>query len=65
MTSGVDVAFAVLGNNAAVSEITSRIGVANSNHRDGLPYQHNLASSRQAVDSLDSSFWSNSIYNSW
>lgn len=64
--SCLDVAFAVLGNNAPVPEISARI--LNTNgvpFRDGRPYQHNLAAVRAVIDDQDPAIWTSNIYNGW
>jgi hypothetical protein len=33
--------------------------------RDGHPYQHNLAATRQVIDAQDPSVWTNNIYDYW
>lgn len=70
--SGLDVAFAVLGNNQIVPEIAARISRTNLTPADGRPYwrdgrkyQHNLAAVRNVIASQNSSAWTNTIYNHW
>ena len=64
--SSLDAVFAVLGNNEVVPELVSRITSTNGERfRDGLPYQHNLAATRNVIDSQDPSFWTNNIYSQW
>lgn len=70
--SGLDVAFAVLGNSQIVPEIAARIARTNLTPadgrafwRDGLRYQHNLAAVRNVIESQESGAWTNSIYNHW
>lgn len=64
--SGVDAAFAVLGNDAARAVIASRIldpdGVS---FRDGQPYQHNLAAARNVLDAVTPEWWTRNLYCSW
>ena len=70
--SGLDVAFAVLGNSQVVPEIAARIARTNLTSadgrvywRDGRKYQHNLAAVRNVIDSQNPGAWTNSIYNHW
>jgi hypothetical protein len=64
--SALDIAFAVLGNNQTVPEITARIANPGGHPwRDGKPYQHNLAALRETIDLQNESAWTNNIYNSW
>jgi hypothetical protein len=64
--SALDVAFSVLGNDAIVPEIATRIAATNGHAwRDGFPYQHNLAALRRVIDSQDPTVWTNNIYHSW
>jgi hypothetical protein len=66
MPSGLDVAFSVLDNGSTVPELVLRIAnLAGRAFRDGLPYQHNLASVRQVVDSQTPESWDASIYTMW
>ncbi len=64
--SGLDVAFAVFGNNQAVPEIIARITNLNGRRfRDRLFYQHNLAAARNVVDRQAPGSWTNNIYSHW
>src|SRR5262249_40806754 len=64
--SGLDVAFAALGNSQAVPELAGRM---NNHHgrrfRDGLNYQHNLAAVRNVIDAQKESAWDENLYTSW
>jgi len=62
----LDVAFAVFGNSQVVPELAARIADTNGHPwRDGLPYQHNLAATRNTIDAQEPSAWTNSIYTHW
>jgi hypothetical protein len=64
--SCLDMAFAALGNDAAVPELVRRMGDRGGrSFRDGLPYQHNLAAARRVIDSLEPAAWDDSLYASW
>ena len=66
--SALDVAFSVLGNDQIVPELVARMTNANGRaFRDGpsLPYQHNLAAVREAVESQDPAAWQSGIYPYW
>jgi hypothetical protein len=64
--SGLDVAFAVLGNDAVVPELAARINnISGRRFRDGLPYQHNLAALRTVLDGADASAWEDSMALHW
>jgi hypothetical protein len=64
--SCLDVAFAALGNNQIVPELTARIAnVEGRRFRDGLPYQHNLAATRRVIDRLDAAAWQQNLYVHW
>jgi len=66
VSSALDIAFSVLGNDQAVPPIAARI-TNTSDHvwRDGHPYQHNLAAIRRVIDAQDSTVWTNNIYFYW
>jgi hypothetical protein len=62
----LDVAFGVLGNNAAVPQIIAQIQTKDGHPaRDGFPYQHNLAAVRHVIDLQPEAFWKQNIYNYW
>jgi hypothetical protein len=64
--SGLDVAFAVLGNDQVVPELVHRItNPQGRRFRDGLNYQHNLAALRQVIEAQDESIWEENIYMCW
>jgi hypothetical protein len=64
--SGLDAAFAVLGNDQAVPLLTARMTDAGGlRFRDGLPYQHNLAAVRTVVDAQDRPAWDENLYSLW
>lgn len=63
--SGVDVAFAALGNNHVVPNLVERIESGSHPQRDKKPYQHNLAAVRNVLDSLDAKAWDDTIYMQW
>jgi hypothetical protein len=69
----LDTAFAVLGNNQVVPELTAQMKGMFSDpdrphalrFRDGLPYQHNLAAVRAVMDSQEPGAWDSNHYMSW
>ncbi|PYI87121.1 MAG: hypothetical protein DME26_07155, partial [Verrucomicrobia bacterium] len=69
----LDAAFSILANDQIVPELVAQMkGTfpdADRPHarrfRDGLPYQHNLASVRAVMDSQEPSAWDSNIYMSW
>ncbi|WP_424102636.1 DUF3160 domain-containing protein [Moorena producens] len=64
--SGLDVAFATLGNTQVVPELVDRITNQNGRKfRDGLNYQHNLAAAFNVVDQLNPSAWEENLYMNW
>src|SRR5262245_61724853 len=64
--SGLDVAFAVLGNDQVVPELTTRIRDKDGRKfRDGLPYQHNLAALRNVLDTPSAGAWEDTLYLHW
>lgn len=64
--SGLDVAFAVFGNDQVVPELTGRINDRDGRKfRDGLPYQHNLAALRNVLDAADGAAWEETLYVHW
>ncbi len=64
--SCLDVAFAALGNDAVVPELTARMKDADGHpFRDGLNYQHNLAATRDVIDQLEPAAWNENLYTSW
>jgi hypothetical protein len=64
--SGLDVVFAVLGNNQVVPELTARLNNKSGRRfRDGLPYQHNLAALRKVIDAQGAAAWQDSLYKHW
>jgi hypothetical protein len=64
--SCLDVAFAALGNDQVVPELTARLTEARGcRFRDGLNYQHNLAAARNVIDGLEPSAWEESLYTCW
>jgi hypothetical protein len=64
--SCLDVAFAALGNDQVVPELTARLTDAGGRRfRDGLNYQHNLAAARNVIDGLEPSAWDESLYTCW
>jgi hypothetical protein len=63
--SGLDVAFAALGNSHVVPELVGRIEGGPHRFRDGKPYQHNLAAVRAVIDGRPPGAWDESIYTSW
>ena len=65
MTSGLDVAFAALGNSHVVPDIVERIERGPHRWRDGKPYQHNLAATRTVIDGLNAGAWDESVYTGW
>jgi len=64
--SGVDVAFAALGNDGAAGILARRIedqrGVRG---RDGLPIQASLLATRAVIDSRPSEAWDANVYEGW
>ncbi|MBI3822097.1 MAG: DUF3160 domain-containing protein [Planctomycetes bacterium] len=64
--SGLDVSFAVFGNNQVVPQIVDRINNRDGNPlRDGMPYQHNLAAVRNVIDRLPETYWDENLYTQW
>ena len=64
--SCLDVAYAVLGNDATVPLLTKRMQDKDGRlFRDGLNYQHNLAATRRVIDSQDKEVWDENLYNGW
>ena len=64
--SGLDVAFAVLGNDQVVPELVGRMtDVHGHKFRDGLNYQHNLAAVRNVLDGLKEAAWEQDLYMNW
>ena len=64
--SSLDVAFGVLNNDLPVLEILARIhDPAGHQFRDGFYYQHNLAGTRETIESQSNDVWGSSIYNQW
>ena len=63
--SGMDVAFAALGNNHVVPNLVERIERGSHPWRDQKPYQHNLAAVRNIIDGLDAKAWDDTIYMQW
>jgi len=64
--SGLDVAFATLGNIQVVPELVDRITNQNGREfRDGLNYQHNLAAAFNVVEKLNPSAWEENLYMNW
>lgn len=69
----LDVAFSVLGNDQVVPELLQQMNGTFPNpdrahaqaFRDGLPYQHNLAAVRNAIDQQQSTAWNSNIYMQW
>ena len=56
--SGLDAAFAALGNDATVSALAGRMTDRDGRKfRDGLNYQHNLAAVRNVIDSQKAEAW--------
>ena len=69
---GLDVTFAVFGNNEVVPELVARMKGQDASapphaarFRDGLPYQHNLAAARQVIDAQTAASWDSNIYLGW
>ena len=64
--SGLDVAYATLGNDTALpildDRMSSQEGVP---FRDGYDYQENLDSVRSVIDAQEKGFWSEHTYGSW
>jgi Protein of unknown function (DUF3160) len=64
--SGLDAAFAALGNDAAVPGLTGRMTDRDGRKfRDGLNYQHNLAAVRNVIDSQRPEAWDENLYMNW
>lgn len=64
--SSVDVAFAALGNRAAVEILAGRIRDPHGMPtRDGLPYQPDLAAAYQTLQAQEDAFWQSNLYQSW
>lgn len=66
MPSGLDVAFATLGNDHVSDVLAQRMENENGvPFRDGYPYQHNLAAVRATLDSQEDAFWQTNMYQNW
>lgn len=74
--SALDVAFGVLGNNAALPYIVDRMQRSEGfggghgtepfmRFRDGIEYHHELAAVRRDVDAIAPQNWESSIYGLW
>lgn len=65
--SGLDVAYSVFGNDAAIPFLAKRMkpGADGIEFRDGVPIQANLVSLREAVDEFSPDVWSNNLYMGW
>ncbi len=64
--SGLDMAFAALGNDAALPVLVERMGDRGGRaYRDGYPYQNNLAAVRSVIDAQSSGVWQGNIYHHW
>lgn len=64
--SGLDVAYATLGNDTALPILTNRMVDPNGvPFRDGFDYRDNLDSVRSVLDSQESTFWTEHTYGSW
>ena len=69
----LDTAFAVLGNNQVVPELSAQMEghfldpdrPHATKFRDGKPYQHNLAAVRAVMDRQTPDAWDSNIYMSW
>lgn len=69
---GLDVAFAVFGNNEVVPDLVERMKNRDGSaaphvrrFRDGLPYQHSLAAVRKVIDAQSAAAWDSNIYLGW
>ena len=66
LPSAVDVAFTVFGNRSSADIVHSRINDSSGvPFRDGLPYQHHLASLAEVFDGLPEKRWKDNVYTSW
>jgi hypothetical protein len=73
VASGLDVAFSVFANNHTVPEIarrmTNALARSSTDHmirwRDGYQFQHNLAATRNVIDTQTPSAWEGNIYMGW
>jgi hypothetical protein len=68
--SALDVAYSVFDNNNVTELISERMtrDPSHSNYvnfRDGIPFQVELESSRQAINNIEPSIWKDSIYMLW
>jgi hypothetical protein len=64
--SGLDMAFAALGNDHCVPDLVARMNNPNGRpFRDGLPYQHNLAAVRSVIDAQKGSASEDNLYTGW
>jgi hypothetical protein len=63
--SGLDVAFAALGNDHVVPELVGRMEGGPRTFRDRLPYQHQLAAARNTIDRSDAKARDETIYTAW
>eukprot|EP00026_Physarum_polycephalum_P003451 Phypoly_transcript_03462.p1 GENE.Phypoly_transcript_03462~~Phypoly_transcript_03462.p1 ORF type:complete len:786 (+),score=111.21 Phypoly_transcript_03462:47-2404(+) len=67
VTSAVEVAFSVFGNNDSAPIIHHRIAQTNASNkfRDGLIYHPYLVAARNTIDDLPQQIWTSSIYMFW
>jgi len=64
--SGLDVAYATLGNDTALPILTDRMASQEGiPFRDGYDYRENLASVRSVFDAQEDGFWTEHTYGSW
>jgi hypothetical protein len=61
--TSLDIAFAAFGNNQVVPDLVARMtNTKGRKFRDGLNYQHNLATVRKVVDRQNQAVWEENIY---
>jgi hypothetical protein len=63
--SGLDVAFAALGNDHVVPDLVDRMTAGPRKFRDRENYQHNLLAVRSVVDRLPAAAWDGTVYDCW
>jgi hypothetical protein len=63
--SCLDVAFAALGNDQVVPLLVDRMTTGTHKFRDKFNYQHNLAATRNVIDSQQPSAWEENLYMGW
>jgi hypothetical protein len=63
--SGLDAAFAALGNDNVVPELVDRMTNGTRKFRDKENYQHNLLAARAVIDRRPAAAWDGTVYDNW